>query len=148
MEKYADLIGILLQHSQRFLDFWNLQLVVALAVLGFVFSNEAIASKRFNRIVLSFVFIFMASYSLFSLAAHQRREEKLYTAIEARVMAEAAKYTPEEIEYLQALDPTSFNIKAGALLLADLLVILVIWFAPHVNAKHKAESIPPKTLIH
>ena len=35
MEKFGELIAILLEHSQRFIDFWNLQLVIALGVLGF-----------------------------------------------------------------------------------------------------------------
>jgi hypothetical protein len=33
------------------------------------------------------------------------------------------------------LKPTSFTIKAGAIIAADLLVILVVWFSPMVAEK-------------
>ena len=134
MEKYAELISILLQHSQRFLDFWNIQLLVALAVLGFVFSNLELVSKRPVRVIITLIFVFIAAFSVFSLSAHQQREEKLYAAIEYHITASPADFTPADIAYIDSLKPTPFSIKTGALILADVLLIAVVWFGPKIKA--------------
>ena len=133
MEKYAELISILLQHSQRFLDFWNIQLLVALAVLGFVFSNLELVSKRPVRVIITLIFVFIAAFSVFSLSAHQQREEKLYAAIEYHITASPADFTPADIAYIDSLKPTPFSVKAGALILADVLLIAVVWFSPKIR---------------
>jgi hypothetical protein len=130
MERFAELLSIYLQHSQKFLDIWNIQIVILLAILGFVFSNPDVAAKRFVRVAITIVFAFIAIFSAFSLGKHQQREESLFAAIESRVMAAPADYTPQELEYLDALKPTSFGIKISALLLADVFVIVVIWIFP------------------
>jgi hypothetical protein len=134
MEKYAELISILLQHSQKFLDFWNIQILVALAVLGFVFSNLELVSKRPVRVLITLIFVFIAAFSVFSLSAHQQREEKLYAALEYHATATPADFTPADIAYLDSLKPSPFGVKAGALILADALLIAVIWFSPKVKA--------------
>jgi uncharacterized membrane protein len=133
MENFSGLIAILLEHSQRFIDFWNLQLVVALGVLGFSLANQQVISKARVRILLSAVFIVMAVFSVFSLSAHQIRAEKLWTALEARVAAAPTEFIPEEVAYLDSLKPTPFGIKAGAIVAADVLVVLIIWFMPKIK---------------
>lgn len=135
MEKFAELISILLQHSERFFEFWNLQLLVSLAVLGFIFSEPKVAAKRFIRSTITGVFLLIAVFTIYSLYPHQQREEKLYKAIESRVMVSPADYTPEELAYLKSLKPTPFGIKAGALLVADALIIAVTWITPQMIAK-------------
>ena len=133
MEIFSGLISVLLEHSQRFFDIWNLQLVIALGVLGFVLTNQQIISKIRVRLLFSAVFIAIAVFSVFSLSAHQRREEKLWTALEARVAAAPTDFIPEEAAYIDSLKPTPFGIKAGAIVVADVLVILVIWFSPKIK---------------
>lgn len=133
MEKYAELISILLQHSQRFLDFWNFQIIISLGVLGFAFANQEVMAKRSIRILFSLVFIAVAVFSVFSLSVHQQREEKLWTALESRVAADPANFTPEETAYLDSLRPTKFPTKAGAILLADVFVIAAIWVSPKLR---------------
>jgi len=142
MEKFGELISVLLEHSQRFFDFWNFQILVSLAVLGFVLSNEALVSKRRVRILITLVFALIAAYSVFSLSVHQRREENLWEAIESRVQAAPTQYTKEEISYLQSLKPTAFPIKAGALVAADILVILVTWFTPGLKRDASSDQTP------
>jgi len=133
MEKYAQLIAVLLEHSQRFIDFWNLQLVVALGVLGFSLANPQVVSKTHVRVLISAVFIAIAAFSVFSLSSHQERAEKLWTALEARIAAAPAEFIPQEVAYIDSLEPTPFPIKAGALVAADVLVVLVIWFSPKMK---------------
>jgi len=134
MEKFSGLISVLLEHSsQRFIDFWNLQLVIALGVLGFSLANMEIVSKLRVRLLISTVFVLIAGFGLFSLAAHQERAEKLWIALEARVAAAPGEFIPEEVIYIDSLKPTSFAIKGGAILIADVLVILVIWFSPKMK---------------
>ncbi len=130
MEPFSGLISVLLEHSQRFIDFWNLQLVIALAVLGFSLANPGIVAQRRVRLLIAFVFIAIAAFSVFSLSSHQKRAEQLWTALEARVAAAPGEFIPEEAAYIDLLKPTPFAIKAGALVAADVLVILVIWFSP------------------
>ncbi len=134
MEKFSELISVLLEHSsQRFIDFWNLQLVIALGVLGFSLANPEIVSKVRVRALISLVFVLIAGFGLFSVSAHQERAEKLWTALEARLAAAPSEFIPEEVAYIDSLKPTPFGIKAGAIVAADLLVILVIWFSPKMK---------------
>jgi len=134
MEKFSGLISVLLEHSsQRFIDFWNLQLVIALGVLGFSLANPEIVSKVRVRVLISLVFVLIAGFGLFSLSAHQERAEKLWTALEARLAAAPSEFIPEEVAYADSLKPTPFGVKAGAIVAADVLVILVIWFSPKIK---------------
>ena len=133
MEKFAELIAVLLEHSQRFIDFWNLQLVIALGVLGFALANPQVVAKTRVRLLISAIFIAIAAFSVFSLSAHQERAELLWTALEARVMAAPDEFIPQEVAYIDSLKPTPFGVKAGALVAADVLVVLVIWFSPKLK---------------
>ena len=134
MEKFSGLISVLLEHSsQRFIDFWNLQLVIALGVLGFSLANPEIVSRVRVRVLISLVFVLIAGFGLFSLSAHQERAEKLWAALEARVAATPSEFIPEEVAYIDSLQPTPFGIKAGALVAADMLVALVIWLSPKLK---------------
>jgi uncharacterized membrane protein len=133
MEIFSGLISVLLEHSQRFIDFWNLQLVIALGVLGFSLANPQVVSKTRVRLLISLVFIAIAVFSVFSLSSHQERAEKLWTALEARIDAAQSKFIPEEVAYIDSLKPTPFAVKAGAIVAADVLVILVIWFSPKIK---------------
>ena len=133
MEKFSGLIAVLLEHSQRFFDIWNLQIVITLGVLGFSLTNQQIISKVRARLLISAVFIAIAAFSVFSISAHQRREEKLWNALEARIVAAPREYIPEEIAYIDSLKPTPFDIKAGTIVAADVLVILVIWYSPKLK---------------
>jgi hypothetical protein len=102
MEKFGELISVLLEHSQRFIDFWNLQLVIALGVLGFSLANPQIVSKTRVRLLISTIFIAIAAFSVFSLSAHQERAELLWTALEARVAAAPNEFFPEEVAYIDS----------------------------------------------
>ena len=133
MEKFGELIAVLLEHSQRFIDFWNLQLVIALGVLGFALANPQVVAKTRVRLLISAIFIAIAAFSVFSLSAHQERAELLWTALEARVAAAPSEFIPQEVTYIDSLEPTPFPVKAGALVAADLLVVLVIWFSPKLK---------------
>ena len=133
MEKYAELISILLQHSQRFFDIWNFQILISLAVMGFVLSNEGLIANNKVRINITVVFLLIAIFSVFTLSVHHQREVRLWTVLEAHVVAEPSQFTAEEITYLDSLKPTSFVIKGGALAFANLLVILVTWISPRVQ---------------
>ena len=134
MEKFSELISVLLEHSsQRFIDFWNLQLVIALGALGFSLANPEIVSRVRVRVLISLVFVLIAGFGLFSLSAHQERAEKLWAALEARLAAAPGEFIPEEVAYMDSLKPTPFPVKAGAIVAADALVILVIWFSPKIK---------------
>ena len=106
METYAGLISILLQHSQRFFEIWNFQIIVTIAVIGFVLSNEGLAAKDRVRVHITIVFLMIAIFSVYTLSVHQQREVELWNALEARVAAAPGEFLPEEVDYLQALKPT------------------------------------------
>ena len=133
METFSGLISILLEHSQRFFDIWNFQILISLAVIGFVLSNEGLMARGRVRVHITIVFILIAVFSVFTLSVHHQREVQLWNALEARVAAAPSQFIPEEVQYLDALKPTSFMIKGGALVVADLLVILITWVSPKVR---------------
>ena len=133
MEQYANMISILLTHSQRFFDVWNFQILISLAVIGFVLSNEGLVANNKVRINITAIFLLIAIFSVYTLSVHNQREVLLWNALEARVNSSPAQFMPEEITYFDSLKPTSFLIKAGALVLADLLVILVTWTSPKIR---------------
>ena len=133
MEQFSGLISILLEHSQRFFDIWNFQILISLAVIGFVLSNEGLMTKNMVRVNITIVFLLIAVFSVFTLSVHHQREVQLWKALEARVTAAPDQFSPEETQYLDSLKPTSFVIKGGALVIADLLVILVTWMSPKLQ---------------
>jgi hypothetical protein len=133
MEKFAELISILLQHSQRFFDIWNFQILVSLAVIGFVLSNHELVSQRLVRLSITVIFLLIAAFSVYTLSVHNQREIFVWTAIESRIKLAPDQFTPEEIACVQTLKPSPFFIKAGALLVADLLVILITWISPKLK---------------
>jgi hypothetical protein len=133
MEQFSGLISILLEHSQRFFDIWNFQILISLAVIGFVLSNEGLVAKDRVRLHITLVFVMIAIFSVFTLSVHHQREVQLWTALEARVAAAPNQFIPEEIQYLDSLKPTAFVIKGGALVAADLLVIFVTWLSPRLQ---------------
>ncbi len=133
MEKYAELISILLQHSQRFLDFWNYQIVISLASLGFIFSNPKVMAKRSIRWFITAIFLMMAVVTVAFLSVHEKREEKMYAAIQSHVAAAPADFTQADIEYIDSLKPTAFAGKAGVIVLTDLLIIAAVWVSPKMQ---------------
>ncbi len=137
METYAGLISILLQHSQRFFEIWNFQIIITIAVIGFVLSNDGLAAKSRVRINITNVFLMIAIFSVYTLSVHQQREVQLWNSLQARVAAAPGELLPEELDYLQALKPTPFVIKGGALVIANVLVILITWMSPRVRRDDK-----------
>ena len=133
MERFSGLISILLEHSQRFFDIWNFQILISLAVMGFVLSNEGLVANNKVRVNITAVFLLIAVFSVYTLSVHHQREVLLWNALEARVNATESQFLPEEIAYFDSLKPTSFAIKAGALVFADSLVVLVTWISPRVQ---------------
>jgi len=133
METYAGLITILLQHGQRFFEIWNFQIIIAVAVIGYILSNEGLVAKDRVRIHITIVFLMIAIFSVYTLSVHHQREVGLWDALQANVAAAPGQFTPEEVDYLETLKPTPFFIKAGALIIADLLVIAVTWMSPRMR---------------
>jgi hypothetical protein len=73
--------------------------------------------------------------------AHQARRE-LWIALEARIVASPDIFLPEEKAYIDSLKPTSFLIKTGPLVAADMIVIMVIWFIPSFIKGEIKEETP------
>lgn len=133
MDQYAGLISVLQQHAQRFFEIWNFQIVISVAVLGFVLSHEGLVAKDRVRVNITIVFILIAIFSVYTLSIHNEHETLLWKAIQSRVDMNPEKFTSTEIQYLESIKPTSFLRKAIALVLADLLVILITWISPRVQ---------------
>jgi hypothetical protein len=135
MEQYSNLISLLLQHGQRFFEIWNFQIIIAVAAIGFIMSREGFASKDRVRIHITIVFLMIAIFSVYTESIHHKRETLLWNALEARVAATPRQFTVEEVGYLDSLEPTTFALKAGALVIADLLVIAITWMSPRVRSE-------------
>jgi hypothetical protein len=130
MDRYSQMISILIQHSQRFLDFWNYQIVISLAALGFIFSNPGMMSRRSVRLFISATFLMMAVFTVYFLYVNERREEKMFAAIQSHVAASPADFTKADIDYIESLKPTPFAGKAGVLVFADFIIIAAVWVSP------------------
>jgi hypothetical protein len=139
MDQYAGLISVLQQHAQRFFEIWNFQIVISVAVLGFVMSNDGLAAKNRMRVNITIVFILIAIFSVYTLSVHNEHETLLWYAIQSRVDANPDQFTAAEIQYLDSVKPTSFLRKATALIIADFLVILVTWISPNVQRSTKED---------
>lgn len=129
MESLANLINVLLQHSQRLTDLWNFQIIVILGVIGFLLAHTSHVTKRF-KIFLTTVFIIFAFTSLISLKTFQEREEQLWLVIKDKV-ADHNAYNDRERYYITTLKPTAVHWKAIAIILADLLVVFAIVTTPN-----------------
>jgi hypothetical protein len=133
MEIYTGLINILLQHGQRFFEIWNFQIIIAVAVIGFVMSNEGLGAKDRVRVNITIVFLLIAIFSVYTESVHHQREILLWNALQERVTLTPSRFTPEDRDYLDALKPRPFLIKAGALVFVDLLVIAITWISPRMR---------------
>ena len=135
MEQYSNLISLLLQHGQRFFEIWNFQIIIAVAAIGFIMSREGFASKDRVRVHITIVFLMIAIFSVYTESIHHQRETLLWNALQARVVAAPGQFTAEEADYLDSLEPTMFALKAGALVISDLLVITITWMSPRVRSE-------------
>lgn len=133
MEQYTNSISLLLQHGERFFEIMNFQIIIAVAVIGFVMSNEGLSAKDRVRLNITFVFLLLGIFSVYTESIHHHRETLIWNALEAHVAAAPHDFLPAEVEYIDSLKPTSFFIKAGALLFADLLVIAITWISPRMR---------------
>jgi hypothetical protein len=135
MEQYTNSISLLLQHGQRFFEIWNFQIILAVAAVGFIMSNEGLTARNRVRANITIVFVLIAIFSVYTLSVHYQREVLLWNAIQSRVNQSTFPLTPTEIEYIEALRPTDFLRKAAALVAADLIVIVMTWISPRMRTE-------------
>ena len=133
MEQYTNSISLLLQHGQRFFEIWNFQIIIAIAAIGFILSNEGLAAKNKVRLNITIVFLMIAIFSVYTESVHHQRETLLWNALEAHVAHEPDQFTVDEVKYLGSLKPTPFFIKASALVVVDLLVVGMTWISPKMR---------------
>jgi hypothetical protein len=133
MEQYTNSISLLLQHGQRFFEIWNFQIIIAVAAVGFIMSHEGLTATSRVRVNITVVFLLIALFSVYTLSVHDARETLLWNAIQSRIARDPVQLTPAEIQYIEALKPTSFLRKAAALVAADLLVIAITWISPRMR---------------
>ena len=135
MEQYTNSISLLLQHGQRFFEIWNFQIIIAVAAVGFMMSNEGLTARNRVRVNITLVFVLIAIFSVYTLSVHHQRELLIWNAIQSRIAMSPIPLTPAEIEYIDSLKPTSFLQKAAALITADLLVIAITWISPRMRTE-------------
>ncbi len=133
MEQYTNSVSLLLQHGQRFFEIWNFQIVIAVAAIGFIMSNEGLAAKNKVRVNITIVFLMIAIFSIYTESIHHQRETLMWNVLEAHVTATPNQFLPEEVKYIDSLKPTLLMYKAVALAVADLLVIAIAWLSPRMR---------------
>jgi hypothetical protein len=133
MEQYTNSISLLLQHGQRFFEIWNFQIVIAVAAIGFILSNEGLTAKNRVRINITVVFFLIAVFSVYTLSVHHEREVLIWNAIQSRIENDSAQLTSAELQYIDSLKPTDFLRQAAALVAADLVVITIAWLSPRMR---------------
>ena len=133
MEAYSGLINILLQHGQRFFEIWNFQIIIAVAAVGFIMSNEGLTAKARVRVNITLVFVLIAIFSVYTLSVHHEREMLIWNAIQSRLDVDSIQLTSSEIQYIESLNPTDFLRKVAALITTDLIVIAITWLSPRMR---------------
>ena len=133
MEQFSGLISILLEHSQRFFDLWNFQIVLSGAAVGFVLSNQGLIARNWVQMNLTILFIVIAVFGIYTLSIHNQREILLWDAIQSRIQQDGIQLTLAETQYLEALKPVALLPKAIALIFADALVIAATWISPRMK---------------
>jgi hypothetical protein len=133
MEQYTNSISLLLQHGQRFFEIWNFQIIIAVAAVGFIMSNDGLTAKSRVRVNITIVFMLIALFSVYTLSVHHEREVLIWDAIQSRIDRDSIQLTSSEIRYIQALKPTDFLRKAAALVVADLIVVAITWLSPRMR---------------
>jgi hypothetical protein len=133
MEQYTNSISLLLQHGQRFFEIWNFQIIIAVAAVGFIMSNEGLTATPRVRVNITIVFILIAIFSVYVLSIHHERETLIWNAIQSRMERDSIQLTASELQYFEALKPTDFLRKAAALVAADLIVIAMTWLSPRMR---------------
>jgi hypothetical protein len=133
MEQYTNSISLLLQHGQRFFEIWNFQIIIAVAAVGFIMSNDGLTAKSRVRVNITIVFMLIAIFSVYTLSVHHERELLIWDAIQSRIDRDSIQLTSSEIQYIQALRPTDFLRKAAALVVADLIVVAITWLSPRMR---------------
>lgn len=133
MEQYSNLISLLLQHGQRFFEIWNFQIIIAVAAIGFIISNEGLTAKDRVRVNITIVFFLIAVFSVYTLSVHHEREVLIWNAIQSRIERDSIQLTPSELQYIDALKPTDFFRKALALVAVDLIVVAITWLSPKMR---------------
>jgi len=133
MELFTNSIALLLQHGQRFFEIWNFQIILAVAAVGFIMSNEGLTARNRVRINITVVFALIAIFSVYTLSVHHKRETLIWNAIQSRINESSFPLTPAELQYIDSLKPTSFLQKAAALIATDVLVIAITWISPRMR---------------
>ena len=133
MEQFSGLISILLEHSQRFFDVWNCQIVISGAAVGFVLSNQGLIARNWVQMNITILFILIAVFGIYTLSVHNQREILLWSAIQSRIQQDGIQLTLAETQYLEALKPLALLPKAVALIFADALVIAATWISPKMK---------------
>src|SRR5512141_1259710 len=97
MEPYTNSISLLLQHGQRFFEIWNFQIIIAVAVIGYIFSNEGLVATKRVRIHITIVFLMIAIFSVYTLSVHHQREVALGNTLQANITAAPSQFTAEDV---------------------------------------------------
>ena len=134
MEEYTNSISLLLQHGERFFEIWNFQIIIAVAAVGFIMSNEGLTAQNRVRMNITIVFFLIAVFSVYTLSVHHDREVLMWNAIQSRIERDENRLTSAELAYIESLKPTDFIRKAAALIAAVLLVIAITWISPRLRA--------------
>ena len=133
MDEYTNSISLLLQHGQRFFEIWNFQIIIAVAAVGFIMSNEGLTAKARVRVNITLVFVLIAIFSVYTLSVHHEREMLIWNAIQSRLDEDSIQLTSSEIQYIESLKPTDFLRKVAALITTDLIVIAITWLSPRMR---------------
>lgn len=140
MGQYTDSITLLLHHAERFFEILNFQIIIAVAVVGFIMSNEGLTAKARVRANITIVFLLITVFSIYTLSVHQERETLIWNAIQSRLEQDPDQLTPAELQYIESLKPTDFFRKSAALLVANFLVIVITWISPHMRKLDSSTS--------
>ncbi len=140
------LAPLILQHSTRLATLWSFQIVVALGIIGWIFNHKEDLKNYLHRSVVIVLLGAFGCFTWFSVESTTNRKHAAWDALVAEIVTvreksgssktnqkicevELGKQTALTV-YVCTLKPHGLDVKAWALLLGNLLIILFVALAP------------------
>lgn len=140
MDKLEKILSFFNSQAGIVNSFWNFYALVALGVVGFVFTHKELFAERKNKIYIAVIFVFFAFSNAYALFESQQILNATGKEITEIVNQKDTKILSKEFKDVllnkkEALSPWALIIYH---LLLDISILLIIFIFPNNNEKKSA----------
>ncbi len=139
MEKLEKILSFFNSQAEIVNSLWNFYALVALGVVGFVFTHKELFAERRNKTYIAIIFVFFAFSNAFALFESQQILTAAGKEVTEIVKHKDTKILSEEFRYVllnkkEALNPWVLIVYH---LLLDISILLIIFVFPNKNNEKK-----------